>query len=510
MAINLFGFQFKRKQTEKDTAISFVTPQFEDGAVNVVAGGAYGTYVDMEGSARSEAELVTKYREMSLHPEIDAAIADIVDEAIVSDDIEKPVSINLESLNLPPKLKDAFSQEFEEILRLLEFNLRCYDLFKRWYIDGRMLYHVIINEEAPQKGIIELRYIDPRKIRKVRELKRLPVPGAGTMVNQTAAEYYIFNERGFGNQVSAVTSTSAGTIGMRISADAIIHATSGLMDKNNQLVLSYLHKAIKPLNQLRSLEDATLIYKISRAPERRIFYIDVGNLPKLKAEQYLRDIMTRFKNRVVYDSATGEIRDDRKFMTMLEDFWLPRREGGRGTEISTLPAGQLAGDLEDVKYFQRGLYKSLNVPINRLEPDNTYSIGRATEITRDEVRFSKFINRLQTRFSQLFLSIMEKQLILKKIITPEEWDGIKYFIKFDYAKDNQFAELKNIEMMRERTNILQFTDPYVGKYFSVEWIRKNILQQSDVDIQQLDLQIQNEIKTGVIQLAPPESESDQK
>ena len=508
--LNLFGFQFKRKQTEKESAVSFVTPQYDDGAVNVVAGGAYGTYVDMEGSARTEAELVTKYREMSLHPEIDAAVSDIVDEAIVVDDTQNPVSLDIERLNLSPKLKNVFLQEFEEILKLLEFNFRSYDIFRRWYVDGRMLYHVIINEEAPQNGITELRYIDPRKIRKVRELKRKPVPGVGAVVNQTATEYYIFNERGFGNQVSAVSSASAGTVGIRISPDAIVHATSGMMDKNNQLVLSYLHKAIKPLNQLRSLEDATLIYKISRAPERRIFYIDVGNLPKMKAEQYLRDIMTRFKNRVVYDSATGEIRDDRKFMTMLEDFWLPRREGGRGTEISTLPAGQLAGDLEDVKYFQRGLYKSLNVPINRLEPDNTYSIGRATEITRDEVRFTKFISRLQDRFSQLFLNIFEKQLILKKIITPEEWQLIKYNIRFKYAKDNQFAELKHIEMMRERLGVLQATDIYVGKYYSLEWIKKNVLQQSEDDIQLMNAQIQNEIKIGAIAIAPPEDETSTK
>lgn len=506
--LNLFGFQFKRnKPSDKDAAVSFVTPQYDDGAVNVVAGGAYGTYVDMEGSARSEAELVTKYREMSLHPEIDAAVSDIVDEAIVVDDKQSAVSLDLEQLNLSPKVKTAFLQEFEQILKLLDFNFRSYDIFRRWYVDGRMLYHVIINEEAPQKGIMELRYIDPRKIRKVRELKRKPVPGVGAVVNQTENEYYIFNERGFGNQVSAISSTSAGTVGIRISPDAIVHATSGLMDKNNQLVLSYLHKAIKPLNQLRSLEDATLIYKISRAPERRIFYIDVGNLPKMKAEQYLRDIMTRFKNRVVYDSATGEIRDDRKFMTMLEDFWLPRREGGRGTEISTLPAGQLAGDLEDVKYFQRGLYKSLNVPINRLEPDNTYSIGRATEITRDEVRFTKFISRLQDRFSMLFSEILQKQLILKKIITAEEWEQIKYNVSFKYAKDNQFAELKHIEMMRERLGILQATDPYVGKYFSTEWIRKNVLQQSEDDIEMLNAQIQNEIQTGVIQVQMPVDET---
>jgi hypothetical protein len=299
-------------------------------------------------------------------------------------------------------------------------------------------------------------------------------------------------------------------MGIRISPDSIIHCTSGVMDKNNQLVLGFMHKAIKPLNQLRALEDAVVIYKISRAPERRIFYIDVGNLPKMKAEQYLRDIMTRFKNRVVYDSATGEIRDDRKFMTMLEDFWLPRREGGKGTEIDTLPAGQLAGDMDDVKYFQRALYKSLNVPINRLEPDNTYAIGRATEITRDEVRFTKFISRLQDKFSQLLSSILEKQLILKRVITPEEWDQIKTLVRFKYTKDNQFTELKNIEMMKERLNVLQVSDAYVGKYYSVEWIRKNVLQQTENDMVEINTQINNEIKQGIIQFAPPEDATQKK
>jgi hypothetical protein len=510
MALNIFGFQFKRAKTQPEQqAVSFVTPQYDDGAVNVVAGGAYGTYVDMEGSARTEAELVTKYREMSQHPEIDAAISDIVDEAMVSDGGKLPVELDLESLNISDNIKAIFAQEFNTMLELLEFNTKSYDIFRRWYVDGRLLYHVIIDDASPTNGIKELRYIDPRKIRKVRELRRKPVAGTGITVNQTEQEYYIFNERGFQNQVSAI-STSVGSMGIRISPDSIIHCTSGVMDKNNQLVLGFMHKAIKPLNQLRALEDAVVIYKISRAPERRIFYIDVGNLPKMKAEQYLRDIMTRFKNRVVYDSATGEIRDDRKFMTMLEDFWLPRREGGKGTEIDTLPAGQLAGDMDDVKYFQRALYKSLNVPINRLEPDNTYAIGRATEITRDEVRFTKFISRLQDKFSQLLSSILEKQLILKRVITPEEWDQIKTLIRFKYTKDNQFTELKNIEMMKERLNVLQVSDAYVGKYYSVEWIRKNVLQQTENDMAEINNQINNEIKQGVIQLAPPEDTTQKK
>lgn len=508
MAINIFGFQFKRSVPTKEQNVSFATPQYDDGAVNVAAGGAYGTYVDMEGSARTEAELVTKYRELSQHPEVDAAISDIVDEAIVCDDNQLPVELNLETIQVTPKIKQILKQEFENILKLLEFDTHSYEVFKRWYIDGRLFYHVIVNDERPELGVKELRYIDPRKIRKVRELRRRPVPGTGITVNSVEQEYYIFNERGFQNQASAV-STAVGSVGIKISPDAIVHVTSGLMDKNNQLVFSYLHKAIKPLNQLRALEDATVIYKISRAPERRIFYIDVGNLPKMKAEQYLRDIMTRFKNRIVYDSATGEIRDDRKFMTMLEDFWLPRREGGKGTEIDTLPAGQLAGDLEDVKYFQRNLYKSLNVPINRLEPDNTYSIGRATEITRDEVRFTKFISRLQDKFSELFLSVLQKQLILKKIITPEEWEDLKFNIKLKYAKDNQFAELKHIEMMRERMQILQLTDPYVGRYFSVEYIRRNVLKQTEDDLEEIDAQVENELKTGVIQPMLPPDQQDQ-
>lgn len=483
MMASLFGFKFKRKDTNKDN-VSFVPPQEDDGALAIAAGGAYGTYVDIEGSARTEAELVTKYREMANHPEIDAAVDDIVNEAISNDEDDSCVSISLDRLDLSDNIKKSITEEFNNILDLFEFTTHSFEVFRRWYVDGRLLYHVIIDDSKPSKGITELRYIDPRKIRKVREMKKKPIEGVGVAVQSVQDEYYIFNERGFQNNVSATTS-AVGTQGLKISSDSILHATSGVMDKNNQLVLSHLHKAIKPLNQLRTLEDATLIYKISRAPERRIFYIDVGNLPKMKAEQYLRDIMARFKNRVVYDSSSGEIRDDRKFMTMLEDFWLPRREGGKGTQIETLPAGQLAGDLEDVKYFQRNLYKSLNVPINRLEPDNTYAIGRATEITRDEVKFTKFISRLQDKFSELFLNALEKQLVLKRVITTEDWASIKNRINFIFNKDNQFAELKNLEIIREKNEALAQVSQFVGTYYSQAWVRKKILNQDDKEIEEI-------------------------
>ena len=461
---SLFGFEFKRKKEEdKSNNESFAPLVQDDGAMVVAAGGAYGTYVDLEGSARTEAELVTKYREMSLHAELDSAIDDIVNEAIIIDTDVDVIELNLDKTDLSDNIKNVIIQEFKSILQLFEMHTHSYDIFRRWYVDGRLYYHVIIDDAKPENGIKEFRYVDPRKIRKVREVKKKPIPNSNIVVTQKQSEYFIYNEKGFAQNIAQAT-TATGTSGVKISADAILHVTSGITDKNNQLVLGALHKAIKPLNQLRTLEDATLIYRISRAPERRIFYIDVGNLPKMKAEQYLRDIMARFKNRVVYDSASGEVRDDRKFMTMLEDFWLPRREGGKGTEIQTLPPGQNLGQLEDVKYFQRNLYKALNIPINRIEPEQTYNLGRATEITRDEVKFSKMITRLQTRFSQLFLQALEKQLILKKIVTPEDWNMLSDNIRFVFAKDNHYSELKDLEVLNDRLNALNLVDPYVGKY----------------------------------------------
>lgn len=495
---SFFGFEFKRKASEDNKNNESFAPIIDDdGAMVVAAGGAYGTYVDLEGSARTEAELVTKYREMSMHPELDSAIDDIVNEAIVYDVQEPIMQLNLDRLELSDSLKRAILAEFEEILELFEMNTHSYDVFRRWYIDGRLYYHVIPYDQQT-KGIKEIRYIDPRKIRKVREVKKKPIT-TGTqpvLVTQTQNEYFIYNEKGFAQNLN--TNIDTGAQGIKINSDSILHVTSGINDKNNTVVFSHLHKAIKPLNQLRTIEDATLIYRISRAPERRVFYIDVGNLPKMKAEQYLRDIMQRFKNRLVYDQSTGEIRDDRKFMTMLEDFWLPRREGGKGTEITTLPGGQNLGQLEDVKYFQRNLYKALNIPVNRIEPEQTYNLGRATEITRDEVKFMKFIKRLQTRFSYVLTGALEKQLILKKIFTPEDWNKISNNVLVEFNHDNYYSELKELEVQQDRMQLMNMADPMVGKYVSRKWAMKNVLQLTDEEMNEELNQIQEEINSGEV------------
>lgn len=489
MALDLFGFEIKRKQQEP---VSFSPKQNEDGAVVVAEGGVYGTYVDLDGSIRTEAELVSKYREMSQHPEIDTAIDDIVNEVITQEPETKIVELVLDDLQQSDKIKKLLINEFDEVLRLLEFNSLSYEVFRRWYVDGRLYYHAILDDQDPKRGIVELRYIDPRKIRKVREVKKKKV-ASNVPISQTANEYYIFNDKGFSKTSGSSSAPSSSVGGLKIAKDSIVHCTSGITSNNGDLVISYLHKAIKPLNQLRSMEDSLVIYRISRAPERRIFYIDVGNLPKMKAEQYLRDIMTKFKNKLVYDSATGEIRDDRKFMTMLEDFWLPRREGGKGTEITTLPGGQNLGQMDDVVYFQRKLYKSLNVPITRLDPEVQFNLGRATEITRDEVKFAKFIQRLRNKFSILFTKVLERQLILKGIITPEDWEQFKDVIKYKFSTDNYYAELKEIEILRERMAMLRDIDDYAGKYYSHDWIRRHVLRQTDEEIDEMDKQIQDEM-----------------
>lgn len=489
----LFGFEIRRKKDEEPLS-SFVPETKDDGAIVVAAGGQYGTYVDLDGTVRTEAELVSKYREMAQQPEIDSAVEDITNDAIVNEDNSPIVEVLLDDVKLANNVKKAITTEFDNILNLLEFNTHAYDIFKRWYVDGRLYYHIIIDEKNIQDGVKELRYVDPRKIRKVREVakKRDRIDPNAATVQQTKAEYYIFNERGFQARAGAQAAMSS-TNGLRIAKDSIAHITSGLTDRDGTMVLSYLHKAIKPLNQLRALEDATLIYRLSRAPERLIFYVDVGNLPKMKAEQYLRDMMTRYKNRLVYDANSGEIRDDRKFMTMLENYWFPRREGGRGTEVTTLPAGQNLGELEDVKYFQKRLFKSLNVPFSRLESDAaSYSLGRATEISRDEVKFARFIDRLRMRFSELFLIVLEKQLVMKKIVTVEDWDQMSKQIKFKYAKDNYFSELKETEILNDRINSLNSVAQYAGKYYSHEWIRKHVLRQTDEDIDLIDKQIAQE------------------
>jgi hypothetical protein len=477
--MQLFGFEIKRK--DEQPLQSFAPEVKDDGAVIVAAGGAYGTYIDLDGTARTEAELVSKYREISLQPELEAAIDDIVNEAIDTD-AEKVVDINLDKVKYSDQIKQKITEEFNTVLRLLNFQTESYELFKRWYVDGRIYYHVIIDEKDPRQGIKELRYLDPRKIRKIREVKK--TPKGPIVVQETKREYYVYSDRSFmaapGNAGIAQDNSSTG--GLRIATDSILHVTSGLMDKNNQLVYSYIQKAIKPLNQLRTLEDATVIYRISRAPERRIFYIDVGSLPKVKAEQYLRDMMVRHKNRLVYDAATGEVRDDRKYMTMLEDYWLPRREGGKGTEITTLPSGQNLGEMADVEYFQKKLYQSLNVPVSRLNQETANILGRASEISRDEVKFTKFVGRLRRRFSHIFLKALEKQLVLKGIVSENDWKELEFDINFDFTIDNHFEEFKEIEVLQNRIQILNQITPYIGRYYSDLWVRKNILRQSEQEI----------------------------
>jgi hypothetical protein len=498
--IDLFGWQIKRKEEEP---VSFVPKQTDDGATIVAEGGTYGTILDLDGTVRTEAELVNKYREVSLYPEVDEAIDNIVNEVIVQEPETKVVELILDDLEQPENIKKMLLAEFDEILKLLEFQDLSYDVFRRWYVDGRLYYHAILDEQNPKNGIIELRYIDPRKIKKIREIKKKR--GATDMpMSQTAKEYYMYNDRGYTKANGSTALPNNSINGLKIAKDSIVHCSSGLMSNNGDMVISYLHKAIKPLNQLKAMEDSLIIYRISRAPERRIFYIDVGGLPKAKAEQYLRDVMTRFKNKVVYDQNTGEVRDDRKFMTMLEDFWLPRREGGRGTEVTTLPGGQNLGQLDDIIYFQKKLFKALNVPVSRLDPEQAFNIGRSTEITRDEVKFGKFINRLRNKFSTLFTKILERQLILKGIITPEEWDLFKNSINYKFAQDNLWAELKETEILRDRIAMLRDIDDYAGKYYSHSWIRRMVLRQSDEDMEEIDEQIVEEQSNP--QYSPPQEE----
>lgn len=491
--LKLFGFTIGRDAKEEETADtkSFVAPATDDGAVTITSAAYYGTYVDLDGTSKNDVELISRYREMAMQPELESAIDDVVNEAIVQDDDGENIKIVLDALKQPDKIKKAISDEFENILHLLNYKKMAHDTFRRYYIDGRLFYHVIIDDTNPIAGIKELRYIDPRKIRKIREVRKAKDPRTGVELQNVINEYYIYNEKSISGSQS-----NYGPIGTRITSDSIINITSGLMDSRRATVLSYLHKAIKPLNQLRMIEDATVIYRISRAPERRIFYIDVGNLPKLKAEQYLRDIMVKYKNKLVYDASTGEIRDDRKFLSMMEDFWLPRREGGKGTEITTLPGGQNLGELEDVKYFEKKLYKSLGVPVSRLESSEGFSLGRSSEITRDELKFTKFIARLRNRFSELFLNSLRIQLILKGVCTEEEFKEFREYIHFDYIYDNNFSELKDAELMKDRVSLLTMVDPYVGKYYSMDWIRRNVLRMSDDEIKEIDKEIEKETKSG--------------
>ena len=487
-----FGFEIKRKEQEKEDAKkqSFVAPMEDDGSSYVQTGGYFGQYVDLSGidGAKSEADLIRRYRDIAQHPECDAAIEDIVNEAIVSDYHSAPVEIITDDLDQSTSVKKLIHEEFENIVELLQFNNYGHEIFRKWYIDGRLFYHIIVDEKNPKKGILELRPIDPTRIRKIKEIDQEKDPKTGANIIKSVNEYYLYQD-------SALSKSNQG---LKISKDAIQYTTSGLLDSSRSKVLSYLHKAIKPANQLRMMEDSLVIYRLSRAPERRIFYIDVGNLPKGKSEEYLRGIMNQYRNKLVYDASTGEIKDDRKHMSMLEDFWLPRREGGRGTEISTLPGGDNLGQIDDIIYFQKNLYKALNVPVNRLEQEAQFSLGRATEISRDEVKFQKFINRIRKKFSWLFLDLLKTQLILKGIITDQDWKEIKEDIFVDFIKDSHFSELKDNEIFRERLEILSQLDEYVGNYFSKEWVRKNVLMQSVEDIKEIDSQIERERSNGEI------------
>ena len=503
--MKIFGFEIRREEDETgNIPVSFAEPQNDDGAITVgnALGGFYSTILDLEGTAKTESELVTKYRSMAMQPEIAQAVDEVVNEAINVDMDDDIVNIVLDHTDLPDKVKDKLVEEFDNVLSLFDFSANGYDIFSKFYVDGRINYHVIIDEKNIKDGIQELRYVDPRKLKLIRELdKKERDPHSGIPVKKVKNEYYMYSENGFGGDTKG--SSGSGTSGFKISKDSIARVTSGVLTENNALVLSYLHPAIKPLNQLRMLEDATIIYTLTRAPERRIFYIDVGNLPKSKAEQYLRDMMVRHKNKLQYNSSTGEITDARKMMTMTEDFWFPRRGGERSTEVDTLAGGSAAGltNDENLQYFQRKLYKSLKVPLSRLEPETMYSFGRVSEITRDELKFSKFVKRLRSRFSGLFTQILEKQLILKGIMTPEEFYEIKTFIRYDFVVDNYFEELKQSEIIRERMETLRQTEETIGVYYSKQWVQKNVLQMSEEDIKEMEKEMEREKSE-----APPEED----
>jgi hypothetical protein len=501
--MQIFGFEIKRKE-EAQPLPSVVPPSpIETGATvvntGVNAGGYYGMVMDLEGVIKNENDLIRRYREVAQYSDCDAAIEDIVNESIVADEDRNSVEIVLDEINVSENIKNKIREEFNNILKVLKFNERAHEIFRAWYIDGRLYYQVLIDENNVKGGIVELRYIDPRKIRRIKNIKKERTAG-GVEVVKEVEEYYLYNDKGITEQT---------TQGVKLGLDSVVYCPSGFIDPNTGMAMSYLHKAIKPVNQLKMIEDSLVIYRISRAPERRIFYVDVGNLPKLKAEQYVSDIMNKFRNKIVYDATTGETRDDRRHLSMMEDFWMPRREGGKGTEITTLPGGQNLGEIQDIEYFQNKLYMSLNVPISRLQQSQGFSIGRSQEINRDEIKFNKFIIRLRKKFSILFSNALRVQLIAKGVITPDDWDDISYNIKYDYLEDNHYAELRDAEIMQSRMNLLQIVDPFIGKYYSMDWAKRNILRMDKDEIKEMDKQITKEQKQmldiannqGEIQLA---------
>ena len=505
MASRLFGFSVSDTEKKSPSVVSPVPQNNEDGVDNYISSGFYGQYLDIEGVYRTEFDLIKRYREMALHPEADGAIEDVVNEAIVSDLYDSPIEIELSNVNASDKLKSIIREEFKHIKDIMDFDKKSHEIFRNWYVDGRLFYLKVIDTKKPEEGIQDLRYIDPLKIRHIRQEKKKDKAKIGPDLrpgdkdkfqSPELEEYFVYTPK-----PSYPTGTmvgGGGVKGIKIAKDSITYCTSGLVDRNKGNVLSYLHKAIKSLNQLRMIEDSLVIYRLSRAPERRIFYIDVGNLPKVKAEQYLKEVMSRYRNKQVYNAQTGEIRDDRKYMSMLEDFWLPRREGGRGTEISTLPGGQNLGELSDIEYFQKKLYRSLGVPESRIAADGGFNLGRSSEILRDELKFAKFVGRLRKRFANMFSDMLRTQLILKNIVTPEDWEKISEHIQYDFLYDNQFAELKESELMNERLGLLATIEPYIGKYYSNDYVRRRILRQTDSEILEIDKQIEQEIADGII------------
>ena len=482
----LFGFSITRKGAQ-DSGDTFTVPTPDDGSIEVAGGGFFSSVLDTDGRERTELDLIRRYRDIAQQPECDSAVEDIVNESITSDEFSQSVMVTLDRLPYPEKIKRLIRKEFDSVLSLLEFEQKGHDIFRRWYVDGRIFFHKVIDPKNPKKGVTSLRYIDATKIRKVREVKKEKDQATGVDKIKKIEEYYIYNEKGLHS-----AGYGGAQQGIRIADDAITYCPSGVIDQNSGKVLSYLHKAIKPVNQLRMIEDALVIYRISRAPERRIFYIDVGNLPKIKAEQYLKDVMNRYRNKLVYDASTGEIRDDRNHMSMLEDFWLPRREGGRGTEITTLPGGSNLGEIDDIQYFQKKLYRSLNVPISRLESESNFSLGRSTDITRDELKFTKFIQKLRKKFVHLFTDVLKTQLLLKGVISLEDWDIMKEHIQYDFLKDGHFAELKEAELLNDRISTLQNIESYIGTFFSKEYVLKHVLRMNDAEIAEMRDQIASE------------------
>ena len=504
----LFGFSIDDSQKKPPSVVAPVPKTNEDGVDNYIASGFYGQYVDIEGVYRTEYDLIKRYREMVLHPEADSAVEDVVNEALVSDLYDSPIEIELSNVNASDGLKDAIRAEFKAIKEMMDFDKKAHEIFRNWYVDGRLYYMKVIDTKRPQDGIQEVRYIDPMKMKFIRQEKKknqneYNMSNNGQDLKKAVYpeidEYYLYTPKpNFPTQMFSAGSAAGGKGSIKIAKDSICYITSGLFDRNKGTCLSYLHKAIKSLNQLRMVEDSLVIYRLSRAPERRIFYIDVGNLPKVKAEQYLKEVMSRYRNKLVYDAGTGEIRDDRKFMSMLEDFWLPRREGGRGTEITTLPGGQNLGELSDIEYFQKKLYRSLGVPESRIANDGGFNLGRSSEILRDELKFAKFVGRLRKRFANLFSNLLKTQLILKNIIAPEDWEQLSDHIQYDFLYDNQFAELKESELLNERLGTLATIEPYIGRYYSQEWVRTKVLRQSSQEMEELDKQIEKEIADGTI------------